>query len=255
MKKLFFTLALGLLLFAVPNVSNAQSFDDPSEVVTKYLDAVKENNVDEAVKYVEDDRYVNLENQKQDYKILFSENKLINYEIISDSTTLVNTKLTFANGGISEVPFVVSGDKVKITLDSLENQNYQVVKEEVNPIKNVTPFANNHTYTSWNFSSRAEGSVFYGSSTFSFSGQSSVNMPLTQWLTGTSETPVITYAIVNKHWYGDDVWGNAQVSGTYKNWGEFKITGKSSSVSGAQMRFSTKSLTGRATYSGYGSIY
>ena len=31
-KKLFFTLALGLLLFAVPNVSNAQSFDDPSEV-------------------------------------------------------------------------------------------------------------------------------------------------------------------------------------------------------------------------------
>ena len=37
--------------------------------------------------------------------------------------------------------------------------------------------------------------------------------------------------------------------------GEFKSTGKSSSVSGAQMRFSTKSLTGRATYSGYGSIY
>ena len=49
----------------------------------------------------------------------------------------------------------------------------------------------------------------------------------------------VVYAIVNKHWYGDDLWGQSGVVNLNGNF-NISITGNSSNASGVQIRITNK---------------
>ncbi|MFS0576519.1 hypothetical protein AB1K83_12850 [Sporosarcina sp. 179-K 3D1 HS] len=65
----------------------------------------------------------------------------------------------------------------------------------------------------------------------------------------------ISYTIVQKKLLGDEVWGSRYVSGTRTSNYTTSITGKSTTFSGAKIRFQTDSHYENPAFSGVGAIY
>ncbi|WP_242298830.1 hypothetical protein [Bacillus cereus group sp. BfR-BA-01382] len=247
MKKVLASLSLGAIIaLSSPLFASADSNND-QQVLTGFLDSVKSNDIQTALTYTDDDRFESAQEKKSKYEGLLKKDQLIGYKNIEKHEEGKYTaELSFLNGGSAKVPFNVVSDKVNISFDSLENPNYEVIQKGKEPLELKT-LAN---LVSWDFSSRAKGSVFYSNGTFSISG-SSATMRLSQ-NNDEDLTPGITYAVVQQHWYGDDVWGSRRVQGRITD-GTYTITG-SGSYSGAQMRFTTDNDPYMTRYRGNGTL-
>lgn len=247
MKKVLASLSLGAMVaLSSPLFASADSNND-QQVLSGFLESVKSNDIQTALKYTDDNRFEGDQEKKSKYEGLFKKDKLIDYKNIEKQEDGNYTaELNFLNGGSAKVPFNVESDKINISLDSLENSNYEVIKKGKEPVELKT-LAN---LVSWDFGARAKGSVFYSNGTFTISG-SSANMYLSQ-NNDSDLTPGITYAVVQQHWYGDDVWGSRRVQGRITN-GSYNITG-SGSYSGAQMRFTTDNDPYMTRYDGRGTL-
>ncbi|EOQ19725.1 MULTISPECIES: hypothetical protein [Bacillus cereus group] len=247
MKKVLASLSLGAMLaLSSPLFASADSNND-QQVLTGFLESVKSNDIQTALTYTDDNRFESYEEKKSKYEGLFKKDQLISYKNIEKQEDGTYTaELSFLNGGSAKVPFNVLSDKVNISFDSLENSKYEVIKKGTEPVELKTLA----TLVSWDFWARAKASVFYSNGTFSISG-SSATLKLSQ-NNDSDLTPGITYAVVQQHWYGDDVWGSRRVQGRITN-GSYNITG-SGSYTGAQMRFTTDSDPYMTRYNGTGSL-
>ncbi|HFK1465138.1 TPA: hypothetical protein ACGXKN_005161 [Bacillus cereus] len=247
MKKVLASLSLGAIIaLSSPLFASADSNND-QQVLTGFLESVKKDDLQTALTYTDDNRFESYQEKKSKYEGLLKKDKLMGYKNIEKHEEGKYTaELSFFNGGSAKVPFNVVSNKVNISFDSLENSNYEVIKKGQDPIELKTLA----TLVSWDFWSRAKGSVFYSDGTFSISG-SSATMRLSQ-NNDEDLTPGITYAVVQQHWYGDDVWGSRRVQGRITN-GSYTITG-SGSYSGAQMRFTTDNDPYMTRYRGDGTL-
>lgn len=240
------------MLLAFPLISNATMQEET--VLTNFLEAVKSEDIESALEYLEDNRYSSQDELEKDYSYLLKQDRLSSYhiensELESNGVYNYTVKAHFSNGGISIIPFTVMNNKVHITLDSLENMDYEVLNIGAETPQ-ITPM---HTLCNWNFVGRGHGSTFYSGCSFDVT-KSQLTMLVTQ-KTSDGQSPSITYSVVKKHWYGDDVWGSRVVTGTKSSAYTTTISGKSSSFKGAQMRFKTKSHASKPTsYEGIGTI-
>lgn len=257
MRKILLGLMLGMMfIFSMPFLADAanKEITPEKEILIKYLEAVKSQDVDEAVEYVNDSRYESIEQQKEDYRDLFNKDKLVEYNIDEnnkDSNSLVVT-LNFENGKVSKVPFNIVSNKVSIDFDSIQTNEYEVIQEGTD----TTIGLNAINLCEYNFWARSGGSTFYSDCVFGISGTSTLKLALTQDNDYSStQTPGITYTITKHSWYGDDDWGYKYVSGSYTDPYTVTISGKSNSLSGAQIRFETKSHSYPVAYEGYGILY
>lgn len=252
MKRLLSSIAFCMLiLINLPNTVDASSnVTTEKEILINYLEAVKNQELDTVLALVNDTRFSTLEELKQEYKYLLSTDKLITYNINegkNNSEFIV--EVNFENGEISQIPFKVLDNKVNISFESLENNDYKVIQEGIE--ENISP---RHTYCDWNFSQRRHDSSFYSNCKFNISGTSSLTLYLTQETNYASNTPAITYAIVDQGIFGDDVWGSVYVKGKFTDFTEKKISGKNDNFKNAQIRFGAHSLPIYDYYSGFGSI-
>ncbi|AEG60268.1 hypothetical protein [Desulforamulus ruminis] len=267
MKKLLAVLCLlGLLLLSsVPAFAGTDTGKDAEGILTNYLNAIVNQNVDEILTLVIDERYSSDGSQKEEYTHFLEEKKLIDYKIkkmSQESPTQINfeTILTFDNGSIERVPIVLKNDKswkVFINEKSLE-KNYEVIQEGNQKIvtkpQEISPQAT--TLVSWSFTNRGGGAVFYSNNSFNISGSTATLASVTQthdyvnlgWPVG------ITYAIVKKGILGDSMWGQRYLSGSISNPVSVNVSG-SGSYTGAQVRFTTDiGNTSSMGYRGSGSL-
>ncbi|ACV63534.1 hypothetical protein Dtox_2758 [Desulfofarcimen acetoxidans DSM 771] len=144
---------LGLLLLS--SCVTAFAGTDAEDILTSYLNAIVNQNVEEILAFVIDERYSSddCDFQKEEYTHFLKEKKLIDYKITNmsqESPTLINFEaiLTYDNGSIEKVPFVLRYDKswkVIINANSLE-KNYEVIQEgiqepEANTSSSISVFA------------------------------------------------------------------------------------------------------------------
>ncbi|EKN68168.1 hypothetical protein P9E76_18260 [Schinkia azotoformans] len=160
--------------------------------------------------------------------------------------------MNFENGEISKVPFNIVSNKVRIDFDSLQTNEYKVIQKG----SDTTIGLNAINLCEYNFWNREDGVDFYSDCVFGISGTSTVKLALTQDNNYSDiQTPGITYVITIHKWYGDDDWGYKYVSGSYTDPYTVTISGKSNSLSGAQIRFEPKSHSFPVDYEGYGILY
>ncbi|MFP3918062.1 hypothetical protein U5N28_09650, partial [Lysinibacillus telephonicus] len=241
-----------LFALSLPLLADAASKQETQEskILINFLESMKNGDIDGVIKYVNDERFESTKRLKEEYKLLLFKDKLVEYEIIENKENnyfIVN--LSFENGGVSKVPFTINSDKVNINSESLDTDDFEVIKEGED--LTIRPL---HTLCDWHFSARNQGSTFYSDCEFNISGTSSLDVLLTQETSISGVTPGIVYSVVKKHWYGDDVWGSRYVSGTKSSPYSTTITGKSDSFTGAQMRFETDTNSKGARYEGIGSV-
>lgn len=110
------TIAFGLLVaggtFVSSTVASQDVEQEVQQAVTGYINAVKTGNVDEAVKYVHDTRFPNVEATKAQYKNLFKESPMSHAEIVSivevdDTHAQVTIKAKTKLSGTQEVTLPV----------------------------------------------------------------------------------------------------------------------------------------------------
>ncbi|MFO1445595.1 hypothetical protein KDN24_20840 [Bacillus sp. Bva_UNVM-123] len=252
MKKTFLGLMIGMLLvFSLPILVGAASEKtmNEKEILMDYLKAVKNENIDKVIELVNDSRYESIDQQKVEYQYFLSKDKLEEFTIIeSKSNNEFIVLLHFENGEITQAPFKIISNKVDINPNSLDNSDNEVIKEGIDI--SIRPM---HTLVDWNFSGARGGSEFYSIGKFDIVGTSVVELLLTQY-TDTSKVPAITYSIVDKRLFGDDIWGSGYVSGTYKSAHSTFITGKNSSFKGAQVRFNISPIDNISAHYGIGSV-
>ncbi|WP_260288497.1 hypothetical protein [Peribacillus aracenensis] len=258
MKRFFFSLALLIGILSLSTFSSASAYveSEPTSTLNKYLQAVKDKNIEEIINNVQDDRYEDDKNlQKDEYMNQLNEQKLTNYEIIDskvidENNQQLNAVLTFENGEIVEILFSLEKNggtwKVHVSLDSLEEEedDFHIIQEG-KEISTISPKA--AALVSWSFSGRAGGSVFYSTDSFTIPGTTATLAGNQSHSYVSQGWPVsITYQVVKKHWYGDTVWGGITVKGS----GSFskKITG-TGKMTGAKIKF--KTANGNTTSMGY----
>ncbi|MFT8323185.1 MAG: hypothetical protein ABF649_20160 [Bacillus sp. (in: firmicutes)] len=239
MKRIFlgFVFLIGVIIF--PSLSSASIMEtDASFILTDYLQAVKNQDAEKMIDYVQDERYTESKDpQLTEYSEKVHMQQLVNYEIVQSQFIDASNKqydvlLTFDNGEISKVSFTMvrynNVWKVHIPLDSLKKQEDYELIEEGTPIAPPTSKAPlkgtrgvpSTTLTTWSFSNKASDTTFYLGNIFNITGKNAT-------LTGTQTHKYvsqdlavkITYQVVQKHWYGDTVWSAATRSGN----GSFSI--------------------------------
>ncbi|HJB22725.1 MAG TPA: hypothetical protein H9946_01110 [Candidatus Jeotgalibaca pullicola] len=270
MKNVLKFLLLGVFLFSMPMMSKAEERNGSAEeVLNTYFKAIIENDVHVIVNNVNDERFNSLDQQISEYQTMVFRDKVLNYEILSDRVTSSNeikflVKVEYATGEISQVPILLTNDdetwKVKISLDSLDSEDFKTLKEA--PLEPTTPLNSlsnqiYHMLCDWNFSGRGN-SEFYSNCTFDINTSSAqVTIGGTQENTNGLSTVGISYSIVKKGLFGDDTWGGTYFRGEFKPNNQFSgtITGKSTSFKGAKIKFVPDYHVQNPGYSGVGGVW
>ncbi len=221
-----FTQVIGVLslLFLTHLSVSANELSGPILTLEKYLEAVKEENIDEVIKNVKDERYVNEEPnlQKNEYTYKINKQKLDTFKIldsekVNDRNHLINTELSFDNGEIVQVPFTLLENdgvwKVYISDGSLQDKDAYKVIEEGEPIISIRPF---EVGVTWSFSGRSSGSTFYSTNSFDIMGTAATLYgDQTHSYVNEGRPVQVTYQVVEKKWFGDDtVWGGTTITGS-----------------------------------------
>ncbi|MFY0758924.1 hypothetical protein AB1K32_08615 [Metabacillus dongyingensis] len=104
MKKLIvFGLLVTITLFGCSNEKTVTNKQDIENFVKTYLEALETKGVSSTIKYADDLRFPNKENQKEEYSIIFAE------QDVTDSK-IVNIKKVSENLFEATIEFVESGD-------------------------------------------------------------------------------------------------------------------------------------------------
>lgn len=239
-------LCVGLFLLPMSAAVNASTVVNIDAEITlvNYLKAAINQNVDELLTYVNDDRYYSDEFQKAEYTNFLETKKIIDYEItdvtkVSLTQVDFQTILTFENGGVEKVPFSLEFDKVwKVIIDTNSlDENYEVVKVGDNSSSSMN-ITSSEPLAKWDFWDRTSGYQFYSIATFGITG-TSATLLLKQdgYNPRVNDSVKIDYAIVKKEWYGDDEWGSLSVDGTVSSLKSFYMSGDGTTKTGAQVRF------------------
>ncbi|MCM3189479.1 DUF4878 domain-containing protein [Bacillus subtilis] len=269
MKKLFSSLIV-LLVFSVvvtsatTSVSAVSANNTPESTLEEYLTSVKNENVDQMMDLVIDERDIS----KEEYKDMLETEKLTDYEIIKAKQINENkhyyvVKASYNSGLVTEVPLEVkkvnSDWKVNIndetlnsddnkTLDQGDQEYYNKIYSLKQEKAKATP---QDVLIWWNFDSRVGGKTFYSKRSFSVPNTKSLKLGIYTQLSTSPNTTSITYAVVRKNALGDNVWGSRKVNGHIYGDKFYTVSGKSKTFKGAQLRFTPH---GSATYSGNGGL-
>lgn len=242
--------------FLPMNVLASNDANGVNNVLSLYLQAIQESDVNQIVSLSDDSRVPSdsvvdfyteiLKSQPQlvDYKIL-------NEEVLSPTSYKFIAELTYKNGDVSQVPITLNNMngkwKVIVTPKSLEDSDYKMIKSESQALENgstIPPVTNSQELAplaltpicSWSFTGLY--TTLYSIQTFNVNsvysqvlvqggqGPSNINSPY---------IPTIRYAVVQQKLFGDDVWGATDYYG--KGAYSFLINGKSKTYENAKMRF------------------
>ncbi|GKX68583.1 hypothetical protein [Inconstantimicrobium mannanitabidum] len=270
LKSKILILMLSIILI-IPSQAYASTTiaNSPGSTIKSFLNAVKSQNIEQIISLEEDDRLDSSEladwhkkNFNNDREVLSSYSILRQEQLGKDQYKFI-TKLKMKDGSISQVPFNVKFSnnkwKVIVTANSLEDKDFTVMQKAIiSKSSNTINSISSSKLTSWNFSNL--NGTMYSINTFDVNNSSSVvTLNLRQWAEYTPpDTSNINYAVVIKHWYGDNEWGSINVIGNNPNSPrQVVIHGKSSSISGANLKFTKNYDDSNNQFgnNGFGEIY
>ena len=249
--------------------------------LNEYLHDLKNGDIDKALNHTDDTRfdlnthidrsklnsreltYVDFTEESGIFKSDYAEESIIDYEILEEARDgIVTARILFSNGHDAIIPFNLIQDgtdyMVKITLNDISENGYRNIKSAD---LTVDQSSNNSLKASGTLKDSYEFSYLYGTiygiDSFSVSkkgiridGYQANDLIDTGWK---KEAEVI-YSIVERHWYGDDVWASTNNS-IVKN-GSFSVSlvGKNSSQSNLRIRISNQTQANPRS-KGNGKIY
>ncbi|NPC93799.1 hypothetical protein HOO54_16530 [Bacillus sp. WMMC1349] len=253
---------LGMLTVA-PSESSAISKNmntTPKLFLEDYLDAVKHQDLEKMMNNIVDERHLTVD----DYLEIMSHDKLNSYEVVKakkvdEEHHYFVVRGSYDSGLVCETPVEVkklnAEWKVVVNSNTLTSDDNKIIKQGndqyVNKHKpNVSKALNRKkmkpadVITWWNYSRKFGGITFYSDSTFSVPHQKYLILAIDrQGATGIAKSIGITYAVVQKGFFGDKVWGKKYVRGSIVTGKRFRINGKSKTFKGAHLRF-TPNLKG-----------
>ncbi len=269
--KLFFIIVATLaMVISFGFSSHAASSSSPKDTLENALQKVVERDIDSYVNYVIDDSFNTLEQQKIEYAKEFSKNPLDKFNIlksnaITKNKSKVTVKFFFENGEITETQLLMKkvNNEWKLLIKDLkpkENKTIKKGKKDLNPKENGGEFSTQGvSICNWYFSDRLDGSTFYSNSTFT-PPSSALIIGISHQVVSSGppsvSSPRIQYAVVNKNWYGDTVYGTRTVYGDSVYNSRYSISIDSSAVgdSGLQVRFKPDSSSSYVKWDGNGSL-
>lgn len=210
---------------------------------------------------INEQKYIKYVESGESFADLYAEEPITDYSILEEKeNNIITAKLVFENGSEAIVPFnvVPAGDSYEVvySLNDIEEMGYIETKSAVKKgVSTLEPLSSETLKDTYEFT-YLYGTI-YGLDKFSVSKNAiKINGYQANYLlsSGWTSNAEVIYAIVVKHWYGDNVW--ATTSNAIKKNGSFTITivGKNSSQSNLQIRISNQ--TGANPRSeGKGSIY
>lgn len=268
-------IALGVTTFT-HNASAATISQDPAwQTLNHYLQDAVAQNIPGMLSLSNDSRFAP-GSASAGYAQLLKKpsDQLLSYTIQSETSTSINTaifitQLQCQDGSTVQVPFTVvntgSAWIVQITPDSLDH-NYRVVQPATKAVSNqstsvASPSLATGEIATWNF--QGLNSTMYSIDTFSPNSlmYDHVTLHLQQDAEFVTPAAEIQYAVVQRQFFGDSVWGtpvvvNANVWGAPQN---FTIYGPTANPSGCQLRFvnyyPTYSILAPNPDDGFGSAY
>ena len=283
-------LSLVLALTLLPSMASAETNAEPSspkQTITSYLKAIKENNVEEIMSLVVDQRYSSQEEMQHSYEnmLRYKRNQITKTKIeqelsASNGDVTYVVEMTANDGSVQSSPFTVKNvdGQWRIVVEAgkdMEKDPLYVLKkkatekEDVKADVQLTPAPSNPNEVSiqaqlmsYNFSQRLEGTKFYSIQTFDFS-QNQLMLNYRQWCDsnlGRQITTNITYAVVIEKWGGDTFWGQVQVvENNQSTANQVYISGSNNGLSGAKLRFIIPNYSGpdegKVSFSGFGELY
>ncbi|MDA7027294.1 hypothetical protein PJ311_11810 [Bacillus sp. CLL-7-23] len=261
MRKLFPRIAI-LLVFILGMFTVAASGSSalsknmnstPKLFLEDYLDAVKHQDLEKMMNNIVDERHLTVD----DYLEIMSRDKLNSYEIVTakkidEEHHYFVVRGSYDSGLVCETPVEVkklnTEWKVVVNSNTLTSDDNKIIKQGndqyVNKHLNRKKMKTADVITWWNYSRKFGGITFYSDSTFSVPHQKHLILAIDrQGATGFAKSIGITYAVVQKGFLGDKVWGKKYVRGSIVMGKRFRINGKSKTFKGAHLRF-TPNLKG-----------
>ena len=263
--------------------SENQKYTPAMLFLNTYLSDLRDGKLDEAYKYTYDTRYeltsdtelsklnndersnVDYIERGQAFKDSYNEEAITSYHILEElDNNIVTPKIKFSNGNEAVVPFnVIENDNgfiIKITLDDLSENGFVQSKTVIGKVDKEGSI--NSVKASGILKDEYEFSYLYGTiygiDIFSVNNRGAIRIDGYQAndmiSSGWTAKASVIYSIVEKHWYGDDVW--ATTSNPIVKNGNFSVTiiGKNSSQSNLRIRISNQ--TGANPRSkGHGQIF
>lgn len=283
-------LSMVLVLALLPTMAFAQKEGEPTlpkQVITSYLKAIEDRNVDAIMGLVVDQRYFSPEEQKHSYTnmLKYKRNQITKANIereisASNGDVTYVVEMTSNDGSIESSPFTVKkvDGQWKIVIEAGKDSNkdpLHVIKKQATEQEDVqadvqlspaptngAAFSTNAQLMNYNFWQRLEGTKFYSIQTFDFS-QNQLTLNYRQWCDsnlGRIITTNITYAVVIERWGSDTFWGEVQVVENNQNTGhQVTISGNNNGLNGAKLRFIIPTYSrpdeGQVSFAGFGELY
>ncbi|MDU7472318.1 MAG: DUF4878 domain-containing protein [Paenibacillus macerans] len=275
--KSVFSLAVTIAL--VSSYSTTSTFADssknepnPEQVVTSYIKAIEDKNVDAVINLVKDTRYSSLQDLKQEYENMISDNVFIdikagNVKTVNESNAEVQL-VAQRNDGLNEtditLPLIKEDGNWKILITGQETSRENVVKfSEFKPFTSseIRPFSGSIAYYEFSHTKRQSGIGYhytsYSTSSFDMNGRS-VTINGWQENLGTTSDVSVKYSIVKKNLFGDDVKGDTTLTKRYPKDGtwysaQISVDLGDSGISGVYLK--TENVSSVRGADGAGNVY
>lgn len=252
------------------------------EFLDNFLSNLKEGDINAAFECIEDERIelnpninvaalsaeekanIQYTNSAEYFKDCYEKEAIAEYSSLTDiGNNTITADIVFSDGSEATIPFKVLPDgdsfRVKITDQDLSVNGYVETKAKSDTVDEISSRAGDWK-DSYEFS-YLYGTI-YGIDTFSVSkngiqivGYQVVGYQENDAIESGWQSPAeVVYAIVVKHWYGDNVWASTNNAIIKNGSFDIKLVGKNSSQSDLRIRISNQ--TGANPRSaGSGTIY
>ncbi|WP_339299110.1 hypothetical protein MKY92_03145 [Paenibacillus sp. FSL R5-0623] len=258
---------------AYADISSNQT---PDSVLNEYFEASVNSDYDKLSQLTEDQRYTSLEEKKQEYKSSLENPsdiplsfKVIDQQKVSDEEYNYTVELEFPDKETISLPIhiqYINGIwKVIITTQPVnEQQGYRIIEQADDNviIQNNQSLAvpQPSTKCTWSFSERVDGRTFTSlCSKFNLSTTDHrATLNLQQYNDHKDKIePLIKYEIFESKFFGDNLWGYADVYGEKKGTGfKVEIFGKTLKATNCYIKFTIENSKDTiTTFKGFGELY